>query len=305
MTQALLIPTLVLVLSISVAVGALATLALTGPREGLRRLRRLTSSPSVRPAQALLTDATSPLVQRVTAFVPKSPHEMSRLRQRLARAGYHSPLAPVIYSLAELILPVVAALTIVAAAGLRRGWLFALLGALVAFALPALWVGRARSRRRREITNGLPDALDLLLLCLEAGSGLDQAILKTSHELAISYPALAEEFQMIGTETRAGKSRMEAFQNFAARTAVDEVRAFVAMLHQTDRFGTSLGQALRTHAAISRTRRRQRAEERAAKLGVKMIFPLVFCLFPAFYVAVLGPVIIKFVRVLFVQMAGH
>lgn len=305
MAQTLLIPVLVLVLSISVLVGALAVLALTGPREGLQRLRRLTSPHAARPAESLLTEAASPLVQRMTSFVPKSPREMSRLRRRLARAGYHHALAPVIYSFAELALPVVAALTVVAIVGLRRGWLFALLGALVGFALPALWVGRVRAQRQREITNGLPDALDLLLLCLEAGSGLDQAILKTSQELAITYPALAEEFQMISTETRAGKSRMEAFQNFAARTGADDVRAFVAMLHQSDRFGSSLGQALRTHAGISRTKRRQRAEERAAKLSVKMIFPLVFCLFPAFYVAVLGPAIIKFVRVLFVQLAGH
>jgi tight adherence protein C len=305
MPHTLLIPIFVLVLSISVLVGALAVLALTGPGEGLQRLRRLASPPTDRPAQPLLTETASPLVQRVAAFVPKSPREMSRLRRRLARAGYHSPLAPVIYSFAELGLPIVTALTIVLIVGLRRGLLFALLGALIAFALPALWVGRARARRQREIANGLPDALDLLLLCLEAGSGLDQAILKTSQELAITYPALAEELQMISTETRAGKSRMEAFQNFAARTGVDDVRAFVAMLHQSDRFGSSLGQALRTHAATSRTKRRQRAEERAAKLGVKMIFPLVFCLFPAFYVAVLGPAIIKFVRVLFVQMAVH
>jgi len=103
---------------------------------------------------------------------------------------------------------------------------------------------------------------------------------------------------MITTETRAGKPRLEAFKNFAARTGVDDVRALVAMLVQTDRFGTSIAQALRTHAATSRTKRRQRAEERAAKLGVKLVFPLVFCLFPAMYVVVLGPAVVKIMHFL-------
>jgi tight adherence protein C len=138
-----------------------------------------------------------------------------------------------------------------------------------------------------------------MIVCVEAGSGLDQAILKTSEELMISHPALATELQMITIEIRAGKPRLEAFKNFAARTKVDDVRELVAMLVQTDRFGTSVAQALRTHAATSRTKRRQRAEERAAKIGVKLVFPLVFFLFPAFYVVTLGPAVIQFIRVLF------
>jgi tight adherence protein C len=121
---------------------------------------------------------------------------------------------------------------------------------------------------------------------------------KASEELAIAYPALAQELRLITTETRAGKPRLEAFKNFAARTGVDDVRALVAMLIQTDRFGTSIAQALRTHAEVSRTKRRQRAEERAAKLGVKLVFPLVFCLFPAMYVVVLGPAVIKIMEFL-------
>lgn len=305
--QALLVPAVTLVIAIAVVAGAVATLAFAAPREGLQRLRQLQRSPA--PAgsagESRLVDTPAPLVRRLASFVPKSPREMSRLQRHLARAGYHSAWAPVVYGMAELLLPALTALTIVTVVGLRRGWPFAVAGGLLGFALPALWLGHARRRRQREISNGLPDALDLLLLCLEAGSALDQAILKASQELAVSHPALAEELQMISTETRAGKSRLEAFQNFAARTGVDDVRALVAMLQQTDRFGTSLGQALRTHAATSRTKRRQRAEERAAKLGVKLVFPLVFCLFPALDVVVLGPAIIKFVRILFVQLAGR
>jgi tight adherence protein C len=143
-----------------------------------------------------------------------------------------------------------------------------------------------------------------MIVCVEAGCGLDQAILKTSEELDVSHPELAAELKLITTEVRAGKPRIEAFKNFASRTRVDDVRSLVAMLVQTDRFGTSIAQALRTHAEVSRTKRRQRAEEKAAKVGVKLVFPLVFFLFPAFYVVTLGPAVIQFVRVFFGQVVN-
>ena len=162
--------------------------------------------------------------------------------------------------------------------------------------IPGLVLDHRISRYRLRIENGLPDALDLLIVSLEAGLALDQAILKCAEEFTIAHPELAEELRLINVECRAGKPRLEAFKNFAARTNVDDVRSLVAMLVQTDRFGTSVAQALRTHAEVSRTKRRQRAEERAAKIGVKLVFPLVFCLFPAFYVVTLGPAIIKFIK---------
>lgn len=163
----------------------------------------------------------------------------------------------------------------------------------VGYFIPTLWVGRAIEKRRRAIQNGLPDAIDLMIVCIESGSGLDQALNRVAEELALPYPELARELELVSAETRAGKPRLEAFRNFAERTKVDDVRSLVAMLVQTDRFGTSIGQALRTHAETSRTKRRQRAEEKAAKLGVKLLFPLVFCLFPAFYTVVLGPSMIR------------
>jgi tight adherence protein C len=129
--------------------------------------------------------------------------------------------------------------------------------------------------------------------------------MKVGEELAITYPALSEEFKLLITETRAGKPRLEAFRNLASRTGVDDVKSLVAMLVQTDRFGTSVSQALRTHAEVSRTKRRQRAEEAAAKIGVKLVFPLVFLLFPAFFVVTLGPAVIQFVRILFGQVIGQ
>jgi tight adherence protein C len=166
----------------------------------------------------------------------------------------------------------------------------------LAYFAPTLWLGRAVEARRREIRNGLADAIDLLIVCVESGSGIDQALNRVAEELALPYPALARELELMCTEMRAGQTRLEAFRNFAERTKVDDVRQLVAMLVQTDRFGTSIGQALRTHAETSRTKRRQRAEEKAAKLGVKLLFPLVFCLFPAFYLVVLGPSMLRIFR---------
>jgi tight adherence protein C len=131
---------------------------------------------------------------------------------------------------------------------------------------------------------------------MEAGSGLDQAIARTTEELMLSHPVLAEELRLITTEVRAGKPRMEAFKNFASRTDVPDVRSLVSMLVQTDRFGTSVGEALRVHSDTSRTKRRQAAEERAGKVGVKLVFPLVLCLFPALYIVCFGPVVVKIYR---------
>ena len=172
--------------------------------------------------------------------------------------------------------------------------MLAALVAVVGYLLPGLYLDYKIASGGRQIRNGLPDVLDLLIVCLEAGSSLDQAIVKATDELAIAYPALAEELRVVTTETRAGKPRLEAFKNLAQRTKVEDVRALVAMLVQTDRFGTSVAQALRTMASDMRTKRRQAAEERAAKVGVKLVFPLVFCLFPALYVVMLGPAVMQF-----------
>jgi tight adherence protein C len=152
-------------------------------------------------------------------------------------------------------------------------------------------------KRKKQIENGLADTLDLLVLCLEAGSSLDQAIVKAGDELGVAYPALGDQLRILIAEMRAGKARIDAFRGLADRTQVDDVRALVAMLLQTDKFGTSVAQALRTHAEVCRTKRRQRAEERAQKVGVKLVFPLVFCLFPALYVVMLGPAYLQFMKV--------
>jgi len=277
--------------------GATSILAALSPER--RRLRQLATAggPGENFDNGLsLVDNIDPRFKNLPG-IPKSPKEMGRLRRRLATAGYTSPSAVVLYTLANLATPVVFGLVAVTALGVSKGWLFALFAGAVGYLLPGVVLSRKIERRKREIREGLPDALDLFIVCVEAGCGLDQAVVKASDELGLSYPALAYELRLITTEIRAGKPRVEAFKNFAARTKVDDVQSLVALLVQTDKFGTSLAQALRTHADTSRTKRRQDAEERAGKLGVKLVFPLVLFLFPALYIVILGPAVITFLRV--------
>jgi tight adherence protein C len=271
-------------------------LSATAPER--RRLRQMASGgpAGVVDAQLTLVDAIDPRLKRIPG-VPKSPKEMGRLRRRLARAGYTSVTAMLVYVGATIATPFIFALAAISLLGIANGWILGLVGAAIGYLLPSLVLGRLTERRKREIREGLPDALDLFIVCVEAGCGLDQAIVKASDELGITYPALTYELRLITTEIRAGKSRMEAFRNFAVRTLVADVQSLVSLLVQTDKFGTSIAQALRTHAETSRIKRRQDAEERAGKIGVKLVFPLVLFLFPALYVVILGPAVISFVRV--------
>jgi tight adherence protein C len=212
-------------------------------------------------------------------------------------AGWTDPDAASYYSLAETVLPIICGLLPLAVMG-TQGWALALVCGALGYLLPGLALARATRKHQKAIQNGLPDAIDLIVVCVEAGSSLDQAIMRASDELDIALPALARELRTVTNEIRAGKPRLEAFQGLAKRTQVEDVRALVSMLTQTDRFGTSIAQALRTHASTSRTKRRQRAEERAAKVGVKLVFPLALCLVPALYVVCLGPVVIRIMRAL-------
>lgn len=303
MSADLLLPIALLFVSIALITGAAASALLARTAPERRRLRQMAYAGAAIETMDIerpgLIERNDPRLERVAKVLPKSPKELGRLRRRLALAGISSYKAAIIYAVAELVLPLICGVT---AFGFLTGpmrYLGTILAALVGWMIPGLILSRMITLQKRRIEDGLPDALDLMIVCVEAGSGLDQAIMKASEELMISHPALATELQMINTEVRAGKPRLEAFKNFAARTKVDDVRALVAMLVQTDRFGTSVAQALRTHAATSRTKRRQRAEERAAKIGVKLVFPLVFFLFPAFYVVTLGPAVIQFVRIFF------
>jgi tight adherence protein C len=312
MTPDLLIPIALLFVSIALITGFAASALLARSSPERARLREMTLAAAGGSAQTSgarrptgLVEQVDPALERLARALPKSPKEMGRLRRRLAAGGVDSYGAAVAYGVAEIVLPILFAAVVF---GFMTGplkWILAGAAGLVGYMIPALYVGRLVASQKIRIEDGLPDALDLMIVCVEAGCGLDQAIVKTSEELAISHPALAAELRLVTTEVKAGKPRLEAFKNLAARTQVDDVRALVAMLVQTDRFGTSVSQALRTHAATSRTKRRQRAEERAAKIGVKLVFPLVFFLFPAFYVVTLGPAVIQFVRIFFTLEFGR
>jgi len=221
--------------------------------------------------------------------------KIARTQRRLEAAGWRDPDAANYFALAEIVSPLFCGVVPLLLLG-REGWLLAIVTAVIGYLIPDLVLSRATRKHQKAIQNGLPDAIDLIVVCVEAGSSLDQALMRASEELEIALPALALELRILTNEIRAGKPRLEAFQGLARRTDVEDVRSLVSMLTQTDRFGTSIAQALRTHASTSRTKRRQRAEERAGKVGVKLVFPLALCLVPALYVVCLGPVVVRILR---------
>ena len=239
------------------------------------------------------------LFKRVGEKAPKSPKEMGQLRLRLTQAGFRRPEAMTIFF----------GIRVFFALGLfglfstsiitRPNMLVALGGLAIGYILPGMLLARMAKRRAHRIRLSLADMLDLLVVSVEAGLGLDQALTRVGQELAFAYPELADELRLINLELRAGKPRAEALRNLADRTGVDDLSSLVTMLIQTDKFGTSVAQALRVYSDTLRTKRRQRAEEAAAKTGVKMVFPLVICIFPAIWIVTIGPAAIKFVTVLF------
>ncbi len=218
--------------------------------------------------------------------------DLFETRQKLVRAGYRSQDAvPVYYSLRVLSL-VVGAIVVVALVPSLQGrnlliWIVA--GGALFWFLPSGFLRRKIRLRQKEIQKALPDALDMLVICVEAGLGLNQALVRVSDEVETMSPVLAEELQIVNLEMRAGTPREDALRNLGERTGVPDLRALATMLIQTDRFGTSIAQALRVHSDTLRTKRRQRAEEAAAKTTIKLVPPLVFFIFPAIFVVVLGP----------------
>jgi tight adherence protein C len=301
MTPDLLLAIVGVFITIGIVVGTTTSWALARNAPERRRLRAIAqpSGSGLVAEEGRLVETPDPVLARLSRLLPKSPKEMSRLQRSLTRAGYPLFGAVVVYSVAEVVLPLLLFFITVMLLGFSAGLVPGLVLAALGYVAPSFYVSFRSKERDRAIRNGLPDALDLLTVCVEAGSGIDQAIAKASEELQMSHPELATELAMVTTEMRAGKPRMQAFKNFANRTGVDDVRSLVSMLVQTDRFGTSIGDALRVHADTSRTKRRQMAEERAGKVGVKLVFPLALCLFPALYVVCFGPVVVKIYRVFF------
>ncbi len=244
-------------------------------------------------------DAVIGALKRVGNKLPRSPSEMGKLRLRLVRAGFRRDDAlPVFFAIRLAV--ALGAFALVATPVLMRPNVPLAIGMCgIGYVLPGMVLARVMKRRQHRIRLALPDALDLLVVSVEAGLGLDQAMQRVGDELDFAHPELSDELHLVNLELRAGKGRVDALRNLADRTGVDDVSSLVAMLIQTDRFGTSIAKSLRVHSETLRTKRRQRAEEAAAKTGVKMVFPLVFCIFPAIFVVTIGPAAIKFVTILF------
>ena len=301
MSTDLALPLAAVFVSVALAVGSLASMALARTSPARRRLQPAVGTTPSRPGLFDQLFAFLRPARNKTRTLSKTPEgsstKVSRLQRRMELAGWTDPEAAGYYALAETVVPIVCGLLPLALMG-TQGWLLAIVAAVLGYLVPDVALTRATRRHQKAIQNGLPDAIDLIVVCVEAGSSLDQAIMRTSEELELALPSLARELRMVTNEIRAGKPRLEAFQGLAKRTQVEDVRALVSMLTQTDRFGTSIAQALRTHASTSRTKRRQRAEERAAKVGVKLVFPLALCLVPALYVVCLGPVVVRILRAL-------
>jgi tight adherence protein C len=236
-------------------------------------------------------------LKRMGSRVPRSPSEMGKLRLRLVRAGFRGEEALAVFFGLRLVLALGAFALFATPVLMRPSVPIAAAACGIAWVLPGMVLARMMKRRQHLIRLALPDALDLLVVSVEAGLGLDQAMQRVGDELHFAHPDLSNELRLVNLELRAGKGRMDALHNMAERTGVDDVQSLVAI--QTDRFGTSIAKSLRVHSETLRTKRRQRAEEAAAKTGVKMVFPLVFCIFPAIFVVTIGPAAIKFVTVLF------
>jgi tight adherence protein C len=227
---------------------------------------------------------------QVERVLPKSEAEVSVVQKRLIRAGYRGDKAiKVFYGIKVLTPFVICGAVLVSGVG-SSNMLFmggAALG--LGFLVPDFWLGRMITTRQTKVRLGLPDALDLLVICIEAGLGLDQATARTAQELARSQPAISDELSFVALEQRAGRPRADAWRHMAERTDVDVVRNLVSMLVQSEQFGTSIAKTLRTHSDTLRTQRVQSVEERAAKTTVKLIFPLVLFIFPCLFLVTLGP----------------
>lgn len=247
------------------------------------------------------------VIRQIGEKMPVSPEDSHLTRRFLIAAGFRSPEAVAFFYGIKGLLTVTFGLpALFARTTVTSNFIFQILFVLGAAALgyfgPNFVLDFLVARRQEILKFALPDGLDLLVVCVEAGQGLDQALVSVARELKITHPELCEELELVNLEMRGGKRRADALRNLAERTGEKEIRKLVAILIQTDRFGTSMGESLRTHADYLRIRRRQEAEERANKVGVKLVFPIFFCILPAMLTVVGGPGILQIIKQLFPLM---
>jgi len=233
------------------------------------------------------------VVTHFDSIVPKSQAEVSVVKQRLIRAGMRKESTVRIFNGSKVVTPILlCAIALVTGLGeLSPFFIYATCLGL-GFLAPDFWLTRQIKKRQSKIRRGLPDVLDLLVICIEAGLSLDQGTVRTSEELNHAQPELCDELHVVVLEQRAGRPRQDTWKHLADRTDVDSVRNLVSMLVQAEQFGTSIGKTLRTHSDTLRTQRIQQVEEQAAKTTIKLIFPLVFFIFPSLFLVTLGPAII-------------
>jgi tight adherence protein C len=290
----LLLLTIVVFVTVVLAVFAFGA-ALVTPTSVLgARLRALGGQPAQAPERPAvkvrerLEQALDPL----SKAIPLSPSDVSRTRAWLIQAGLREPRHASFYYGSRLLLTLLGFAGVVLFAGFDNVSLLVCVPAL-GFFIPRFILKRMIKNRQQRIRIGLPDALDLTVICVEAGLALDQALMRVGRDLHHAHPDLSDEFHLVNLEMRAGKPRAEALRNLIDRTGVDDIRSLVGTLIQTDRFGTSVAQALRVHSDSLRTQRRQRAEEQAAKTTIKMVPPLVIFILVPFLFVTIGPALIQ------------
>lgn len=288
------------------------TMGLSGIAAGLldpvrRRLGQLSSGEHEAGSQAAaLADSLSKFAALIA---PRTERERQRVDRLLMYAGYRSEHARTLYfgikALAVLILPlgVLFASPLFPNLTTNKLMLYAALAGYVGWISCSMWLDHQVAKRQRALRSGFPDALDLLVVCVESGLGLAPALQRVAEELAVSHPILGDELTLVNAEMRAGVERGAALKNLAERTGLEDIRGMTALLVQTMRFGTSIADALRVYSEEFRDKRMQAAEERAAKIGTKMIFPLVLFLFPSFFLVAIGPAVIGLIDVF--SKIGH
>jgi tight adherence protein C len=266
-----------------------------------RNIMRRLSKVSSRDADATLLQSLAPspstrieqLVKPFQNVVPRSVEDVSTILKRLTRAGYREQAYVNVFYSAKVLVPASLCILAVVTQVYTYAPLFVFaLAAGLGFMVPDFWLSNRISARQLNLRLGLPEALDLIVICVEAGLSMDKATMRASEELRISQPAIADELNLVYLEQRAGRPRSEAWKHLGDRTDVDTIRSLASILIQADKFGTSIGKTLRAHAETLRTRRRQDAEEQAAKTTVKLVFPLVLFIFPSLFVVTLGPSLI-------------
>ncbi|QBE63561.1 type II secretion system F family protein [Pseudoduganella lutea] len=304
-----------LIVFVVVAGVALAGMAIFAPASLRRRLHAFRSPPEDTPlaSEGVWVERVARVAKPLTRLsLPEDGWERSPLRTKFINAGWRSSQAPTLYfatkTVLSLGLPALLALLLAGSTGglLRQGFMLVLFsGAALGYYLPNFVLSRTAAARQREIFENIPDALDLMTVCVEAGLSMERALTKVAAEIDVKSIVLAQELQLVLMEMRAGFSKEKALRNFALRSGVDDVDTLVAMLIQAERFGTSMGDSLRVHSDNLRHKRSLLAEEAAAKIGLKLLFPLIFCMFPALMLVLVGPAAIRLIRVVLPAMSGQ